>query len=279
MNWIDTAEVYGRGRSEELVARAVEGRRDEVLVFTKVAPDDEGSGIRPEEIRKAVQGSLSRLRTDRIDLYQAHWPDDRIPVEETWGTMAELVGEGLVRFIGLSNFDRERIERCLPIHPVTSVQNEFSLLNRRDRSALLPWLVERGIGYLAYGPLRFGLLTGAIGPDTTFQEGDWRGAASRLQGRGGGPVLPGELRAEPGVGGAHPPDRRAARHVPRHAGPPLGPGAARRDGDDRREPERRSCAVQRGGGERPARAEHAGGDGGDVRRIESRREPVSTTLA
>lgn len=123
MNWIDTAEVYGRGRSEELVARAVEGRRGEVLVFTKVAPDDEGSGIRREEIRKAVQGSLSRLRTDRIDLYQAHWPDDRIPVEETWGTMAELVGEGLVRFIGLSNFDRER-DRALPADPPGDIRAE-----------------------------------------------------------------------------------------------------------------------------------------------------------
>ena len=132
--WIDTAEVYGQGRSEELVGRAIAGRRDEVLLFTKVAPDDEGSGIRPDEIRSAIQGSLRRLGTDRVDLYQVHWPDERIPVEETWGVMAELVGEGLTRRIGVSNFDRALVERCLPIHPVASVQNELSLLCRDDTS-------------------------------------------------------------------------------------------------------------------------------------------------
>lgn len=176
IDWIDTAEVYGHGRSEELVARAVAGRRDEISIFTKVAPADEGSGLRPEEIGKAIRGSLSRLETDHVELYQVHWPDDRIPLEETWGTMAELVQEGLVRHVGVSNFDRKLIERCLPIHPVTSVQNRFSLVNQDDREQLLPWLAEMGIGYLAYGPLGFGLLTGAVGPDYVFAEGDWRGA-------------------------------------------------------------------------------------------------------
>jgi aryl-alcohol dehydrogenase-like predicted oxidoreductase len=154
INWIDTAEVYGQGRSEELVARAVAGRRDQVLIFTKVAPDDEGSGIRPEEIRRAIRGSLSRLQTDHVDLYQVHWPDDRIPVEDTWGAMAEVVNEGLALYIGVSNFDRERIERCLPIHPVTSVQNQFSLLHQEDRAELLPWLARQDIGYLAYSRMR-----------------------------------------------------------------------------------------------------------------------------
>ena len=123
--WIDTAEVYGKGRSEELVGRAIAGHRDEVLLFTKVAPDDEGSGIRPDEIRSAIQSSLRRLGTDHVDLYQVHWPDDRIPVEETWGAMAELVNEGLARRIGVSNFDRGLVGRCSPIHPVASVQNEL----------------------------------------------------------------------------------------------------------------------------------------------------------
>jgi aryl-alcohol dehydrogenase-like predicted oxidoreductase len=175
MNWIDTAEVYGKGRSEELVARAVDGRRDDVLIFTKVAPDEEGSGIRPDEIRGAIRGSLRRLRVEHVDLYQVHWPDPRIPLEETWGTMAELVSEGLTRWIGLSNFGREDVERAAAIHPVTSVQNEFSLLRREDRSDLLPWLADHGVGYLAYGPLAFGLLTGAIAAETTFAPGDWRG--------------------------------------------------------------------------------------------------------
>jgi aryl-alcohol dehydrogenase-like predicted oxidoreductase len=187
INWIDTAEVYGQGRSEELVARAVAGRRDQVLIFTKVAPDDEGSGIRPEEIRTAIRGSLSRLRTDHVDLYQVHWPDDRIPVEDTWGAMAEVVREGLALRIGVSNFDRQRIERCLPIHPVTSVQNQFSLIHQEDRAELLPWLAGQGIGYLAYSPLGFGLLSGALGPDATFHPGDWRGrqrAGSTEEGMG-----------------------------------------------------------------------------------------------
>jgi aryl-alcohol dehydrogenase-like predicted oxidoreductase len=175
MNWIDTAEVYGDGRSEELVGRAIAGRRDEVFIFTKVAPDEEGSGIAPAEIRGAIEGSLKRLGIDRVDLYQVHWPDPQIPLEDTWGTMAELVAEGMTRWIGLSNFGRDDIERCGAIHPVTSVQNEFSLLRRDDRSELLPWLADRGVGYLAYGPLAFGLLTGAIAPGTTFADGDWRG--------------------------------------------------------------------------------------------------------
>jgi aryl-alcohol dehydrogenase-like predicted oxidoreductase len=194
IDWIDTAEVYGQGRSEELVARAVAGRRDEIQIFTKVAPDDEGSGIRPEEVRKAIRGSLSRLQTDHVDLYQVHWPDERIPVEETWGAMAELVQEGLARHVGLSNFDRALIERCLPIHPVTSVQNQFSLLHQDDRAELLPWLAEQGIGYLAYGPLGFGLLTGAVGHATAFHEGDWRGrqrAGSADEGEG--PFSPGNF--------------------------------------------------------------------------------------
>ena len=171
-NWIDTAEAYGDGRSEELVARAIEGRRDEVLIFTKVAPFV--SGVRPEQVKRGIKGSLSRLRTDHVDLYQIHWPDRKVPIEETWGAMAELVDEGLTRHIGVSNFGRPLIERCLAIRHVDSVQNQFSLLAQRDRAELLPWLEESGIGYLAYGPLAFGLLTGTMTRDTTFEKDDWR---------------------------------------------------------------------------------------------------------
>ncbi len=172
--WIDTAEVYGDGVSERLVGRAVVGRRDDVALFTKVAPIEEGSGLRPDQIRSAVRGSLSRLGVDHIDLYQMHWPEPDVPVEESWAAMAELVAEGLVRHIGVSNFDRELIERCTPIHPVASVQNEFSLLHAGDRDALLPWLREQGIGYLCYSPLASGLLTGRYGRDATFGANDWR---------------------------------------------------------------------------------------------------------
>jgi aryl-alcohol dehydrogenase-like predicted oxidoreductase len=172
--WIDTAEVYGQGRSEELVGRAVAGRRDEVRLFTKVAPDDEGSGVRPDEIHAAVRASLRRLGTDRVDLYQVHWPDERIPIEETWGAMAQAVADGLAARIGLSNVDQAIVERCRPIHPVASVQNELSLLCRDDRAELLPWLAAEGIGYLAFSPIASGLLTGRYRADVIFPEGDWR---------------------------------------------------------------------------------------------------------
>ena len=172
--WIDTAEVYGKGRSEELVGRAIAGRRDDVLLFTKVAPDDEGSGIRPDEIHAAIRASLRRLGTDRVDLYQVHWPDERIPVEETWGAMAQVVADGLAARIGVSNFDRALVERCRAVHPVASVQNELSLLCQDDRAEFLPWLEAEGIGYLAYSPIASGLLTGRIAAGATFPENDWR---------------------------------------------------------------------------------------------------------
>jgi aryl-alcohol dehydrogenase-like predicted oxidoreductase len=175
MTWIDTAEVYGRGRSEELVGRAVAGRREEVQIFTKVAPRGAGTGFRPNEVKTAIRGSLKRLGTDRVDLYQLHWPDRQIPVEETWGAMAEVAAEGLARHVGVSNFDRSLLERCLGIRHVDSVQNEFSLLRQEDRRELLPALEEWEVGYLAYSPLGLGLLTGALTKDSTFD--DFRGEA------------------------------------------------------------------------------------------------------
>lgn len=172
MNWIDTAEAYGDGRSERLVGR-IARRRTGVMVFTKVAHF--ASGSRPHEIRAAIEGSLQRLGLDAVDLYQVHWPNERkVPVEETWGAMTELRLEGLVRAIGVSNFDRTLVERCEAIGHVDSVQNQFSLLSDDDRHGLLPWLRSRGIGYLAYGPLAFGLLTGTFDAATTFHDDDWR---------------------------------------------------------------------------------------------------------
>ncbi|HEX6330660.1 MAG TPA: aldo/keto reductase [Actinomycetota bacterium] len=174
INWIDTAEGYGAGHSEELVARAVEGRRDEVLIATKVAPEPDGTGHRPKQVREACRKSLRRLRVDHLDLYQLHWPDRTgVPVEDTWGAMAGLVDEGLVRFVGVSNFDRELIERCLAVRHVDSLQQEFSMLRLRDRD-LIRWCGEAGVGVVTYGPLAYGLLTGAITADTTFEPEDHR---------------------------------------------------------------------------------------------------------
>jgi len=174
INWIDTAEVYGDGRSEEVVADAIEGRRDEVLIATKLAPSPEGSGFRPEEVRRGCAESLRRLRTDHVDLYQLHWPDETgVPIEETWGAMAALVDEGLVRAIGVSNFDRELISRCEALRHVDSLQQEFSMLRLEDRG-LIAWCGEHGTGVVSYGPLAYGLLTGAITSETTFDETDFR---------------------------------------------------------------------------------------------------------
>ena len=175
IDWIDTAEVYGDGVSERLVGKAIQGRRDDVVVASKVAPRPEGSGFRPEEVRKACESSLERLGIDRIDLYQLHWPDaEGTPVEETWGAMTALQDEGKVGSIGVSNFDREQIERCLAIRHVDSLQPEFSMLNR-EHAELIRWCGEQGVGVVSYGPLAFGLLTGAITADTRFPPGDWRG--------------------------------------------------------------------------------------------------------
>ena len=175
ITWIDTAEVYGDGVSERLVGKAIQGRRDDVVVASKVGPRPEGSGFRPEEVRKACEGSLERLGIDRIDLYQLHWPDEEgTPVEETWGAMTALQDEGKVGSIGVSNFDREQIERCLAIRHVDSLQPEFSMLNR-EHAELIRWCGEQGVGVVSYGPLAFGLLTGAITADTRFPAGDWRG--------------------------------------------------------------------------------------------------------
>ncbi|HEX6208065.1 MAG TPA: aldo/keto reductase [Actinomycetota bacterium] len=177
ITWIDTAEGYGSGRSEELVGKAIEGR--EAFVATKVAPKPEGTGHRPEEVRRACLASLERLGIGAIDLYQLHWPSDDVPVEETWGAMAELADEGLVRELGLSNFGREQIERCEAIRTVDSLQPQFSILHLKHRD-LIRWCGERGIGVVTYGPLAYGLLTGAIDEDTEFADDDWR------SGRGAG---------------------------------------------------------------------------------------------
>jgi aryl-alcohol dehydrogenase-like predicted oxidoreductase len=172
--WIDTAEVYGDGESERLVGKAIARRRDDVTIASKVAPSPEGSGFRPEQVHAACDGSLGRLGTDRIDLYQLHWPDETgVPVEDTWGAMVELLDAGKVLAIGVSNFDREQIERCLAIRHVDSLQPEFSMLDRHHAD-LIRWCGEQGIGVVSYGPLAYGLLTGAIDRETEFASEDWR---------------------------------------------------------------------------------------------------------
>jgi aryl-alcohol dehydrogenase-like predicted oxidoreductase len=174
IGWIDTAEVYGKGRSETLIGQAIAGRRDEVFLATKVGPRPGGTGFQPDEVRKALDKSLARLGVSHVDLYQLHWPDERgVPVEDTWGAMAGLVDDGKVRHIGVSNFDRELISRCESIRHVDSLQPQFSMLQLENRE-LITWCGERGIGVVPYGALGFGLLTGAITASTEFHKEDWR---------------------------------------------------------------------------------------------------------
>jgi aryl-alcohol dehydrogenase-like predicted oxidoreductase len=174
MSWIDTAEVYGKGVSEGLVGRAVAGRRDGVLVATKLAPASEGSGFRPDQVRAGCDGSLARLGIDVIDLYQLHWPDSTgVPIEETWGAMSALQDAGTVRFLGVSNFDRDLIERCEAIRHVDSLQQEFSMLALDDRE-LIRWCEEHGTGVVSYGPLGYGLLTGTVSRERAASASDWR---------------------------------------------------------------------------------------------------------
>jgi aryl-alcohol dehydrogenase-like predicted oxidoreductase len=173
INWVDTAEIYGMGRSEQIVAKALASRRD-VLVFTKVGGNPPGSGYDPKSIRTACEKSLARLGRDVIDLYQIHFPQLGMDVEAAWGAMAALVDDGLVRFIGVSNFDRALIERCEKVRHVDSLQPQFSLVWQEGRRDLFPYCRANGTGIIAYGPLGFGLLTGAITASTTFGDDDWR---------------------------------------------------------------------------------------------------------
>ncbi len=173
VTWVDTAEAYGAGRSEELVGRAVAGR-DDVLVCTKVVFRPYGSGLDAAGIRAGAEASLRRLGRQAIDLYQLHLPDPTVPVEESWGAMTRLVEDGLVRCIGVSNFPADLVARCERVRHVDSVQLHLSLLYREDYLGLVPLCRANGTGILAYGPLGFGVLTGTMTPDTRFAADDWR---------------------------------------------------------------------------------------------------------
>jgi aryl-alcohol dehydrogenase-like predicted oxidoreductase len=178
INWIDTAAVYGLGHSEEVVGEALRGIRDEVFIATKCGMvwDEKGTvtkSLRPESIRREVEASLRRLKTDHIDLYQFHWPDPETPVEDSWRTMAELVKEGKVRTIGVCNFSVAELERCRAIAPVQSLQPPYNMLRRVVEDELLPYCQSQGIGVVAYSPMASGLLTGTFDPDNLAPD-DWR---------------------------------------------------------------------------------------------------------
>ncbi|MCW2599100.1 MAG: aldo/keto reductase family oxidoreductase [Frankiales bacterium] len=163
---IDTADVYGPFLNEELVGRGLEGRRDEAFLATKVGlVFTEGRMVRdgrPEYVREAIDASLERLRTDRVDLYQLHRVDEAVPLEETWGALSELVTAGKVRYLGLSEVDVAQLEAAHAIHPVTTVQSELSLWTRDALTDVLPWCQGHGVGFLPFSPLGRGFLTGTV---------------------------------------------------------------------------------------------------------------------
>ena len=177
---IDTAEVYGPFHSEELVGRAIKGRRDQVVVATKfgvISHTGRGPGVpdsSPANIGIAVEGSLTRLGTDHIDLYYQHRVDPKTPIEETIGALAALVTEGKVRYIGLSEAGADTIRRAHTIHPVAALQTEYSLWTRDPEAELLPLLRQLGIGFVPYSPLGHGFLTGQLRTVDDIPNDDWR---------------------------------------------------------------------------------------------------------
>ncbi|HSS93749.1 MAG TPA: aldo/keto reductase, partial [Candidatus Dormibacteraeota bacterium] len=168
INFIDTAELYGPYINEELVGRAIAGHRDQVVLATKFGLISHRQGDRPrldsspENIKVAIDGSLRRLGTDHIDLYYQHRVDTAIPIEQTVGAVSDLVKEGKVRYIGLSEPAPETLRRAHAVHPITAVQTEYSLWTRDPESDVLPLMRELGVGFVAYSPLGRGFLTGQI---------------------------------------------------------------------------------------------------------------------
>lgn len=188
INWIDTAAVYGWGHSEEVVGKALDGfRRDEVFIATKCGRVRGADGLvtgdlRPQSIRRELEDSLRRLRTDYVDLYQFHWPDTTTgtPIEESWAEMARFQDEGKVRWIGVSNFDVALMERCEPIRHVDSLQPPYSLLRRDVEKEILPWCQANGTGVICYSPMQAGLLSGSFDINRLAPD-DWRRNAPWFQ--------------------------------------------------------------------------------------------------
>jgi aryl-alcohol dehydrogenase-like predicted oxidoreductase len=183
---LDTADVYGAGHNEELVGRALKGRRDRVILATKfgntrTATGDGGriSG-KPEYVRSACEASLKRLGVDTIDLYQQHRVDPDTPIEETIGAVAQLIQEGKVRYIGLSEAQPADIRRAASVHPIASLQSEYSLLERGVEGEVLDTCEELGIGFLPFAPLVRGLLGGSLTPGRTLDDSDLRARADRF---------------------------------------------------------------------------------------------------
>jgi aryl-alcohol dehydrogenase-like predicted oxidoreductase len=190
-NFFDTAEMYGPFKNEELVGKALKGRRDEAIIATKFgirfAPTEDNPTNRvldgsPENVRRSIEGSLQRLGTDHVDLYYLHRVDPNTPIEETVGAMAELVSEGKVRHLGLSEAAPETIRRAHATHPITALQTEYSLWSRDPEAEILPTVRELGIGFVPYSPLGRGFLSGRFTSPDQLDENDFRRHGPRFTG-------------------------------------------------------------------------------------------------
>jgi aryl-alcohol dehydrogenase-like predicted oxidoreductase len=188
IDFLDTADIYGVGKNEELVGKAIRDRREKVVLATKFGvvrkPDGSFVGVngKPDYVKSACEASLRRLGLDVIDLYYQHRVDPKIPIEETVGAMAELVAEGKVRYLGLSEAAPETIRRAAKIHPIAALQTEYSLFTREIEGEILDTVRELGIGFVAYSPLGRGFLTGEIKSADDLSPEDWRRGVPRFSG-------------------------------------------------------------------------------------------------
>ncbi len=185
ITFFDTAQVYGPFTNEELVGEALEPIRDQAVIATKFGFElstgqPSGTDSRPETIKRSVEESLKRLRTDRIDLLYQHRVDPNVPIEDVAGTVKELIEQGKVRHFGLSEAGVQTIRRAHAVQPVTALQSEYSLWWREPEEAILPTLEELGIGFVPFSPLGKGFLTGKIDETTTFEDGDFRNTVPRF---------------------------------------------------------------------------------------------------
>jgi aryl-alcohol dehydrogenase-like predicted oxidoreductase len=188
VNFLDTADMYGSGKNEELVGRAIADRRDQVVIATKFGivrsdnPQERTISGKPDYVRKACEASLRRLRVETIDLYYQHRVDPNTPIEETVGAMAELVKQGKVRYLGLSEASAQTLKRASAVHPISALQSEYSLWSRDPEDGILQACRELGIGFVPYSPLGRGFLTGQIKKFEDLAADDYRRHSPRFQG-------------------------------------------------------------------------------------------------
>jgi len=189
INFLDTADVYGPHTNEELVGRAIEGKRDQIVLATKFGivrdpanPSVRGVNGKPDYVRRSCEASLKRLGVETIDLYYQHRVDPKTPIEETVAAMAQLVKEGKIRHIGLSEASPQTLRRAVKLHPITALQTEYSLWSREPEEEILTTCKELGVGFVAYSPLGRGFLTGEFKRFEDFPEDDYRRNSPRFQG-------------------------------------------------------------------------------------------------